>query len=321
VRSCAPSLLRPARALHETDPSAIGNLRARNRSGRLQQLGNFSPRNDVARAGGDPAVGAWLRFDGNILVHIREGVNTIGRGERCHVVLQDPLVSREHATIELHGQDATLTDLHSLNGVEVNGQRVDAPVPLRPGDRVIFGSHVAVFGLAAGLPRAANPLLATQRVSPLPAPLSRPPDSEPTAVHGLSTLAPIAEKALALGRAPDAERLLKGVLQAVLRGAQLGRITDREEFDQATLLAARLAQATHRALWLNYVFELGTAVSRVLAAPTIELLHEVIRGSAPFDHQLLSAYLETMQGRSAECSVAERFLLRRLEGLAAVARS
>ena len=67
-------------------------------------------------------------------------VLTIGRTRSNDIVLDDPLVSRQHATLEL-GRPAVLRDLHSFNGTFVNGRRVAGAVQLAPGDEVIFGNQ------------------------------------------------------------------------------------------------------------------------------------------------------------------------------------
>ena len=49
------------------------------------------------------------------------GATLIGRSSDCHVTIEDPLVSRQHARIVIDGDDATLQDLGSRNGVKLNG--------------------------------------------------------------------------------------------------------------------------------------------------------------------------------------------------------
>lgn len=65
---------------------------------------------------------------------------TIGRSRSCDVVIDDPLVSRQHATITL-GPSPVLRDLGSFNGTYVNGQRLTAPASLRPGAEVTVGNQ------------------------------------------------------------------------------------------------------------------------------------------------------------------------------------
>lgn len=68
------------------------------------------------------------------------GVLTVGRSRTCDVVIDDPLVSRQHATITL-GNVPVLQDLGSFNGTFVNGHRLTGSTPLQPGDEVIFGNQ------------------------------------------------------------------------------------------------------------------------------------------------------------------------------------
>ncbi|GAB2886864.1 FHA domain-containing protein [Nocardioides pacificus] len=67
-------------------------------------------------------------------------VYTIGRTRTSDIVVDDPLVSRRHATLEL-GQRVVLRDLGSFNGTFVNGQRVVGAVELHPGAEVILGNQ------------------------------------------------------------------------------------------------------------------------------------------------------------------------------------
>ncbi len=69
---------------------------------------------------------------------------TIGRTAANDVVLDDPLVSRHHATLQL-GQPPVLADVGSFNGTFVNGVRVHGSVALTVGDEVIFGTQTLVW--------------------------------------------------------------------------------------------------------------------------------------------------------------------------------
>lgn len=75
---------------------------------------------------------------------------TIGRDAGCDMVLPDPTVSRWHAGLRRAGGGWLLDDLGSTNGTRLNGWRVRAWVPVRPGDLVSFGAATFVFGGAPG---------------------------------------------------------------------------------------------------------------------------------------------------------------------------
>lgn len=62
----------------------------------------------------------------------------IGRELGCDLLLDDGSVSRHHAELKRSGAGWTIRDLHSTNGVLVNGQNVEA-ASLQPGDRIQLG--------------------------------------------------------------------------------------------------------------------------------------------------------------------------------------
>jgi len=80
---------------------------------------------------------------------------TIGKAPSCDLVLDDPLVSREHCEIFTGpGGKYLLRDLGSRNGTVVDGQRVEADVLLRAGMNIAVGGVRMRFVLE---PEAARP--------------------------------------------------------------------------------------------------------------------------------------------------------------------
>lgn len=66
---------------------------------------------------------------------------TVGREAGNGIVLdQDSTVSRRHAQFLKQGDTVFVEDLGSTNGTFVNGVRISAPTPVRPGDTVQFGA-------------------------------------------------------------------------------------------------------------------------------------------------------------------------------------
>jgi ABC-type multidrug transport system ATPase subunit/pSer/pThr/pTyr-binding forkhead associated (FHA) protein len=69
---------------------------------------------------------------------------TIGRdGRRCQVVAAGRTISRKHAHVKVKNDTETtywLEDIHSTNGVYINGQRIDSQVKLNDGDLIGLGS-------------------------------------------------------------------------------------------------------------------------------------------------------------------------------------
>jgi len=68
----------------------------------------------------------------------------IGRGEGADIRVDNPLVSRTHATLTFDSGVWKVEDLDAPNGLYVNGERVKDRV-LRPGDKIELGQHVVVF--------------------------------------------------------------------------------------------------------------------------------------------------------------------------------
>jgi DNA-binding CsgD family transcriptional regulator len=78
-------------------------------------------------------------------VALNESEGTIGRREDCTWVIEEPRVSRLHASIRKDSGAVILTDLGSSAGTKVNGDELGGPRVLRHGDRVAFGPVEAVF--------------------------------------------------------------------------------------------------------------------------------------------------------------------------------
>ena len=68
----------------------------------------------------------------------------IGRSLAADVRFDDPTVSRRHALIVRHADGVRLLDDRSLNGVFVNGARVDGQA-LQDGDEIIVGRYRLLF--------------------------------------------------------------------------------------------------------------------------------------------------------------------------------
>ncbi|HEX7717983.1 MAG TPA: FHA domain-containing protein, partial [Marmoricola sp.] len=70
-------------------------------------------------------------------IRLPEGSFTIGRDPDCDLVLNDPLVSKRHARVEVRDV-AEIVDLNSANGLLVDGGLV-ARLVLRTGTTVALG--------------------------------------------------------------------------------------------------------------------------------------------------------------------------------------
>jgi predicted RNA-binding Zn-ribbon protein involved in translation (DUF1610 family) len=110
--------------------------------------------------GGDAAHLAFDCDGGRRVVALEDGWRRVGRSLSADVRLDDPTVSRRHGLIFRGGGEAKVLDDRSLNGVFVNGERVEA-AELRDGDTVSVGRFHLHFiepgpgGRRAPRPRAA----------------------------------------------------------------------------------------------------------------------------------------------------------------------
>ena len=67
---------------------------------------------------------------------------TIGRAEKCHLVVDDTYVSQVHARIYGKGEAVMVEDLGSTNGTYLNRRRITSPTEVQRGDRIKIGKSV-----------------------------------------------------------------------------------------------------------------------------------------------------------------------------------
>ena len=70
---------------------------------------------------------------------------TVGRSTTCDLRLDDPKVSRQHATLDPVESVLLVYDHASLNGTWVNDSRITGTAVLRTGDRLRIGASVFVI--------------------------------------------------------------------------------------------------------------------------------------------------------------------------------
>ena len=104
-------------------------------------MGTSQARAGISRPLGGAAASLLPLSDGKqSAISLPARHTTIGRAADCEVVLDDPRISRQHATITGDGQQYHLRDAGSLNGTFVNGRRVlaDTATRLHAGDELRF---------------------------------------------------------------------------------------------------------------------------------------------------------------------------------------
>jgi predicted component of type VI protein secretion system len=277
-----------------------------------------------------------MRFRLRYLHHdleLIEGQFAVGRSGGCQLSLDDPLVSRRHAMLVVDPDGVTIEDLQSRNGILVNGARIPGPTRLAAGDKIVIGSqelmlmegrespardvHPHPVGKPT-LPKvpAASGLAAADRISSIPA--GDDPDAEPSMLRragAFNLLGGVAEKALAMGRADEAERLLASPLADVVEASRAGKRLSPWLVDTAARFAAKLATATAKGAWADYVIELYDVQLRPCPAPVVDELYSAFRKVNAIDLVRLRGYVGRLREKQGSLGPAERFLLQRLEGL------
>jgi predicted component of type VI protein secretion system len=282
-----------------------------------------------------------MRFRLRYLHHdleLFEGQFVVGRSATCQLSLDDALVSRRHAMLVVSKEGVTVEDLESRNGVVVNGQKISNRVAVRPGDKIVIGSQELVLqrGPEHAGARDTGDIKKTLSAMAVPPELelerqmlragdprvisSLPPNDsdEPSIVRradAFSLLGGVAEKALALGRADEAERLLAGPLAETIDASRAGKRLAVEHVDQAARFAAKLSTATTKGSWVDYVIELYQSQGRPCSAQVVDELYTAMRKVNGVDLNRLRAYLAALRAKQASLGPAERFLVQRIEGL------
>jgi len=82
---------------------------------------------------------------GDLEIPLEEGDNLIGRTRDALIRIASARVSRRHARITVHGDEATLEDLSSRNGTYLGSTRIAGPTVLTDGDQIFVGPAVLSF--------------------------------------------------------------------------------------------------------------------------------------------------------------------------------
>lgn len=258
----------------------------------------------------------------------------VGRSAECQLALDDPLVSRKHAAFRVRKDGVSVEDLGSRNGVLLNGVRIEGAHAVGDEDRVTIGTqelrvyyvdesaeaqmreqyrrHTQTLGMGASELEAQ-----LGHASPTTAPPAPVVEATTNArgIQSFSLLGGVADKALAMGRAEEAERILQAVLHDIGQRAKEAKPVEPGVSEQAARYAVRIGGATGKAPWIDYVFDLYAGLSRPLPASIVDELYTVVRKVKSLEPKSLRAYLAVLRDAQGSFGPAERFAVQRLEGL------
>jgi hypothetical protein len=231
------------------------------------------------------------------------GITLLGRSLDCHVTIEDPLVSRQHARIVIDEHGAVVEDLGSRNGVKVNGVTIRQSTQLKDGDRLRIGTQDLVFcrvdpvGAVHAKTTGVLRLCANCRL-PYPREMVACPNCEGTEQTEEETLSgsfgadkqhswsvqlliEALEKALGLGRGQDADRIVRRATAQVEELAAAGAQIEAAQLASLATAAARTSIAADDPTWAIWVPDVYRRLGRVPPAAVIDAMIEMAEKYGP----------------------------------------
>lgn len=226
---------------------------------------------------------------------LARGATLIGRSADCHVTIEDPLVSRQHARIVIDADVASFEDLGSRNGVKVNGVQIKEPTKLKDGDRLRIGTQELVFcyvGNAVGMASTKTTgflrycaqcrLPYPQELVACPACGATEQTDEDTLSGQFGTsskhswnvqlLVEVTEKALSLARIGDALRMIQRAKSQLEERMASGGPVEPDQLAQLSSTAIRVSIAADDPIWACWVTHLYGQLGFI---PPIQIIEEM----------------------------------------------
>lgn len=251
---------------------------------------------------------------------LHDGDYYIGRHANCDLNVNDPLVSRRHARLVVTPRHVVIQDLDSENGVFVNERRIDEPVRLEDGDRILVGTHEMSLFLRsrevepAPESGASDALSAIQRAS-LPPQLQKQSGNSTLQADAFVYLGRVADRMLSTSRPHAAERILGGHLRDVSEAARRGKSIDDELLDAAAQYALKLGRALREPAWVDYAVELHLLCDRPMQPLSLQSFRLLFNRIPRTNGQLLRQYQERLLSLRSSLSRAEQRWVDQIVGL------
>lgn len=286
----------------------------------------------------------WLEL-GERSIPLQRGEIIMGRSRSCQVLVDDMLVSRQHARLFVSSDSVFVEDYDSSNGVIVNESVIVGATRLKDGDRLILGSHEYVMrstpapsvGSLPPSPPAAivaprrstsTPKQSGTSLPTRPAPAAQHPlirshdhddddqSEEPTLStekqDALSTMGRLADRMMSLGRHDAAAKLLADHLRGLLAKLKEGKPVSRSVLELMGYYSMKLADSTRDGSWANLGLEAHMIARRPLP-PRAILLLETQNRLPLFDRALFVAYKGVLRDVSPLLTADEREHVERIQ--------
>lgn len=283
----------------------------------------------------------------NTSLEAREGIFLVGRSPDCHLVLDDPSISRVHCAIVLEKGVLYGEDKGSRNGITVNGMLVEGRRRLKDGDIISLGrqsiSIVSVEnekisehtqglnrckGCGSWIPsfssecshcgpskrtRGKRHLKATHAETPSKS--QRDPRSSVIERHPIVMLAGLALKAIRVDKTDEAMRLIANAISSVNdRLDREGKISD-EEFDAVVEALLSLAENAKSASSISDLFDFHLRAGRLMSRDHVQKLYDVVRPTGYRMCPTMTRYLTYLDGNEKSFTPGQRFIHKRVKGL------
>jgi hypothetical protein len=263
------------------------------------------------------------------------GKTVIGRSLDCNLTIEDPLVSRQHASIVLGDDGGSVEDMGSRNGVRVNGVQIRSATPLVDGDRVRIGTQDFVFCRVEALGKAHAKTTGVLRLCaecrlPYPREMVSCPNCEATeqteedtlsgtfgtenqTAWSVQLLVEALERALTLGRLMDAERLARRATAQVEELAAAGASIEAKGLAALSLQAVATTLATNDPTWALWTLEIYRRTKRMPPIEVVEAVGEVAAKHRGVLRGALTSLLQVVERSDANAAPGDLEVLARLE--------
>lgn len=247
----------------------------------------------------------WVLQRGAELIPLGRGETVLGRAPQCDIIVDNHMVSRRHAKVTVTDDGVLIEDLGSVNGVRVNGVPLQGNRPITAGDRISIADTVFEL-LRSSIELSTR---STQRETQ-----DAPDEATTRRINAFNLMVGVVDKAIALGKAEDAERLLGTLMSEILDEAQRTRRLPHEVAETANRAALKLAAASGKRQWVEYPIRLFAALGRILPIEVVDELFVVARRAQRLDLPLLHHYVAMLE--SMKLGPSDRFVVQRLQNLA-----
>lgn len=217
----------------------------------------------------------------------------IGRGTTCYVTIDDPMLSRRHARIDLSGTRPHIEDLRSRNGTQLNGRPLVGRAVLEDGDRIRMGTQELVFLVPNAVKRdfrtTSGLTFCIGCAVPYPSSSAQCPhcgavrtleqereDQELSASSWtFHLLSQVVDRALDQGRLADAERMLSRGVAELEEQLDGGATVEPARVAALAECSTRLGCALRTSRWLELALALYRRADRCPSSHALAALDEL----------------------------------------------